>query len=540
MPTAMTFRSRKVSQEQSAVAKAAGAAASGAKKTIGSFARKALSTDAHAPAATPTNTENATHHRDRRVRILTRILVVLFAILCIGTVVNLALEGIFGLRMLNLQSVMSTVGTPPPTDAYGHTNLLVLGVGDKDHDGIDLTDTIMVVSLDPKDTKTVVMLSIPRDLWLTKIDHAADGRINQLYRDIKSWNRRQNPDLNENDLAKLAMVGTAEEIGRRLGMEIHGVIKADFTGFVQAVDAIGGVDVEVPDDIIDLEYPGPHEGTFEPFRISAGPQHLDGETALKYARSRHTTSDFGRSARQQQLLSAMAAKVRDQGVLKNPGTILTLLKIAGEHVAMTMSSTELIGLADVAMRLDLRHPLTIQLSTDSQAAGGFLYPPPRDQFGGASVLLPEGGRDGWQQVQDLVTLAIQQRLLARPHQIAVENAGARSGLARNLGFELMRFGFNVVDIRNRPKAEDGSDDDAPYSVVQTTDGDPIGAFLAGLLSVPTEPLPTGALASITTENAATSNSGAVLDDLQTLPLTQVILAEDYAFKGISDLLHPQQ
>ncbi|MBP9751209.1 MAG: LCP family protein, partial [Candidatus Peribacteraceae bacterium] len=418
--------------------------------------------------------------------------------------------------------------------------LLVLGVGDKDHDGVDLTDTIMVVSLDPKDTKTVVMLSIPRDLWLTNIDHAADGRINQLYRDVKSWNKRQNPDLDENGLAKLAMVGTADEIGRRLGLEIHGVIKADFTGFVQAVDAIGGVDVDVPEDIIDMEYPDSvYPDRFDPFRISKGLQHLDGETALKYARSRHTTSDFGRSARQQQLLSAMAAKVREQGVLKNPGTILTLLKIAGEHVAMTMGSTELIGLADVAMRLDLKHPLTIQLTTNSQAAGGFLYPPPRDQFGGASVLLPEGGRDGWQQIKDLVTLAMHQRLLARPHQVAVENAGARSGLARNLGFELIRFGFNVSDIRNRPKAEDGSDNDAAYSVVQTPENDPVGSFLAGLLSVPTEPLPTGALAGTAT-GTVLDGSGAVLEPIEPLPLTQIILAEDYAYKGISDLLHPAQ
>lgn len=539
MATAMTFRSRKVSQEKSAVAKAAGAAASGAKKTFDSFARKALSPDP-APVPAPADLEKAAQKRDRRVHVLARILIVLVAILCIGTVFNLALEGIFGLRMVSLQSVMSTVGTPPPVDAYGHTNLLVLGVGDKDHDGVDLTDTIMVVSLDPKDTKTVVMLSIPRDLWLTNIDHAADGRINQLYRDVKSWNKRQNPDLDENGLAKLAMVGTADEIGRRLGLEIHGVIKADFTGFVQAVDAIGGVDVDVPEDIIDMEYPDSvYPDRFDPFRISKGPQHLDGETALKYARSRHTTSDFGRSARQQQLLSAMAAKVREQGVLKNPGTILTLLKIAGEHVAMTMGSTELIGLADVAMRLDLKHPLTIQLNTNSQAAGGFLYPPPRDQFGGASVLLPEGGRDGWQQIKDLVTLAMHQRLLARPHQVAVENAGARSGLARNLGFELIRFGFNVSDIRNRPKAEDGSDNDAAYSVVQTPENDPVGSFLAGLLSVPTEPLPTGALAGTAT-GTVLDGSGAVLEPIEPLPLTQLILAEDYGYKGISDLLHPAQ
>lgn len=224
--------------------------------------------------------------------------------------------------------------------------------------------------------------------------------------------------------------------------------------------------------------------------------------------------------------------MRDQGVLKNPGTILTLLKIAGEHVSMTMSSSELIGLANVALKLDLRRPFTIQLSDNDQTAGGFLYPPPRDQFGGASVLLPEGGRDGWQQIQDLVALTVHQRLLARPHQIIVENAGARSGLGRSLGFELIRFGFNVTDIRNRPKTADGKNDDIPHSQVKTDPTDPIGTFLAGLMSLPVLPLPTG------------SGSGAVLSDDRSsapveppAPLTQVILGEDYKFVPISDLLH---
>lgn len=540
----MTFRSRKVSQEKSPVAKAAGQAASQAKKTLGTFVKKNLpATPAASKQVTTANPEQAARQSASRVTWMKRIMVVLIAVLCIGVVANIALQGIFGLRVMSIKSVMGTVGTPPPVDDYGHTNLLLLGVGDKNHDGIDLTDTIMIVSLD-RQTQSIAMLSIPRDLWLTGIDHVEDGRVNTLFREIKSYTKRTNDNLEAREIAKLAMMSTASEISRRFGIEIHGVVKADFTGFVEAVDAIGGVDVVVPEDIIDLQYPdGEHPDQFDPFRISEGPQHLDGETALKYARSRHTSSDFGRSARQQQLLSAMAAKVREQGILKNPSTILTLLKIAGEHVEMTMGSSELIGLANLAMDLNLKQPLTIQLSDNSQAAGGFLYPPPRDAFGGASVLLPEDGKRGWQEIRDLVDLAMHRRLLLQPHQIVVENAGARSGLARTLGFELIRFGFNVVDIRNRPKADDGSDNDAPASVVQMGDDDTVGAFLAQTLGLSGEPLPTGAAAGLSSSSSApsagTGSSVSSLADEPLLPLSQVILAEEYTFTPLSTLLHPQ-
>lgn len=536
----MTFRSRKVSQEKPPVVKAAGKAAFEAKKKLGEFVQKTLPAT---PPPTPVDPERNAARSERRVKWLKGILVTLTAVLCIGLVANLALQGIFGLRMMSIKTVLGTVGTPPPVDQYGHTNLLLLGVGDKDHDGVDLTDTIMIMSLDAKETKSVAMISIPRDLWLMDIDHVADGRVNTLYREVKSYTRRQNPDLADHEIAKLAMVGTASEIGRLFGIELHGVVKADFTGFMEAVDAIGGVDVVVPEDIIDLMYPdSQHPDQFDPFRISAGPQHLDGETALKYARSRHTSSDFGRSARQQQLLAAMADKVREQGILKNPSTILTLLKIAGEHVEMTMGSSELIGLANVAMDVDLQHPFTVQLSDNSQAPGGFLYPPPRDAFGGASVLLPEDGRRGWDEIRGLVDLAMHRRILLTPHQIAVENAGARSGLGRSLGFELIRFGFNVQDIRNRPKAEDGSDNDAPRSVVQMAEGDPVGAFLSGIMNLPGEPLPDGAAAALVAASSSASadaGSSSSTAPEPTAPLTQIILAEDYTFTPLSTLLQPK-
>ncbi len=539
----MTFRSRKIRQERSPAVQAGFREATAVGKKIGALLKS--KTPAAKVPSTPEEGADTGAKTSRRIHNLQCTLIVLFAVLCIGFIANIALEGIFGLRIMSIQTVMDTVGTPPAVDAYGHTNILLLGVGDKNHDGVDLTDTVMVVSLDASNTKSVAMFSIPRDLWLKDIDHIPDGRINTLYRDTKSYMKRSDvANLTDDQISKKAMLAVATEISKRLGVEIHGVVKADFTGFVQAVDAIGGVDVDVPKDIIDLEYPGKVVDTYDTFRISKGPQHLDGETALKYARSRHTTSDFGRSARQQQLLSAIGAKIRSQGLLKSPGTILSLLKIAGEHVVMTFDAKELIGLANVAMHLDLTHPFTVQLSDNSQQVGGFLYPPPRELFNGASVLLPEDGRRGWTEIQGLALLAINERRFVTPHRIIVENAGAKAGLARSLGFELIRFGFNVEDIRNRPKGPDGKKISLPHSTVETSDDDAIGLYLATLLKLPGSPLPADESSSAAADDSSSSRtpvtgSGAAVSSAPPLPLTRIILGEDYEFTPFSTLLQPQ-
>lgn len=116
----------------------------------------------------------------------------------------------------------------------------------------------------------------------------------------------------------------ALEIGRFTNVDIQQIIKVDFIGFVQAVDAVGGVDIDVPYTLVDPEYPGPNY-SYQTFSITKGPHHLDGETALKYARSRHSTSDFSRSGRQQQIIKALGEKVKNEGILSNPSKILSLV-----------------------------------------------------------------------------------------------------------------------------------------------------------------------------------------------------------------------
>ena len=158
-----------------------------------------------------------------------------FAILLFIIVIGASVSSV---RMTVLRTVLAVMGASPPHDALGHTNILLLGVGDKHHDGADLTDTMMIASIDPA-TRSAVLLSIPRDLYLSGNARLADGRINTLYMVFKGHVRATHRGMSESEVSRLALQEVADEMARKFGIPIHGVIKGDFTTFTDAVDAMG-------------------------------------------------------------------------------------------------------------------------------------------------------------------------------------------------------------------------------------------------------------------------------------------------------------
>lgn len=166
---------------------------------------------------------------------------------------------------------------------YGENirGILILG----DHGG--LTDTIMVAAINPS-LKTVSLISIPRDLYI-------DGRkINEIYRNFGA------------DTLKVYLHDIT-------GLTISDYVRVDLAGFRQVVDLLGGIDLNVEKDIEDKNYPT-GDGNVETFSLSSGWQHLDGATALKYARTRHGDSDFERAKRQQKVIEATLTKANAMGI----------------------------------------------------------------------------------------------------------------------------------------------------------------------------------------------------------------------------------
>lgn len=455
----------------------------------------------------------------KRTNMLKRILVILTTVLCAVLLFAGTVKALVFLKILSLDTITGVAGTPLPKDAFGHTNILLLGQGDESHQGADLTDTMMIASIDPK-TESVAMLSIPRDLYLTKPgDKMLPGRINEQY-----WNYRRaleyGPDKLERSAAsQIAMRELADQLGNLFNIQIHHTIKVDFIGFVQAVDAIGGIEVDVPEGLVDTQYPGPNY-TYETFAISAGLQTLDGDTALKYARSRHSTSDFDRSRRQQMIIKAFGDKVKNQGLLTKPDQILSLMNIMQNHIETSMTFRELLSLANMGQHLNRDHLLAMNIQL-GYGPGGFLYPPPRELFGGASILLPQatsGDREGWEPIRTLVKLLIDIRTpFLNPSTIDVLNAGAPAGSSRSLGGELIRYGFTVDEMENSP-TEEKSD----TSFIDAYERDKENAeFLSEILHIPLNPL--------------MDDAGVVTGTGTTLPIT-ITLGKDYAFTPLATLL----
>jgi len=429
---------------------------------------------------------------EHNIMLLKRVLLVLVAILfAFGVLAGLA-KAITGVRLFSLDTFVSVTAADLPVDENGYTNLLLLGQGDESHDGKDLTDTIIVASIDPE-TQSVVMLSFPRDLYFLHTEQMGVGRLNSLYRDYKGY-LDYNKDMDEQTASMEALKELQKEMSDTIGLTLHHTIKVDFKAVIETVDALGGVTVDVPYDIVDTEYPDENYG-YQTFEIYAGPQTLDGETALKYARSRHTTSDFGRSARQQQLIMAMAEKAKEKGILSDAGTITKLMTAIIHNMETTLGTREMIGLAQMAKDIDRSRIITMQLNDRNGLyggfvePGGFLYNPPRNLFEGASVLLPVSIPEypvTWRQIRTLTKLLFTQRkvYLSKP-VVNVLNAGGPSGMARVLATELIRYGFEVDEIANASIDKQ----DASYILPRSEADAAFATFFGAMLGLSTDSAP---------------------------------------------------
>jgi|GEM_PF-315640 len=194
------------------------------------------------------------------------------------------------------------------------------------------TDTMLLVSIDPA-TDTIGILSIPRDLYVEVPGYGSYQRVNSPM----VLGELQQPGNGP----RLAM----QTVQYNLGMRVHDYVVVDFRAVITIVDAIGGIDVDVPYNINDPQYPNMYYG-YDPLYIEAGPHHFNGYEALRYARTRHAASDFQRAQRQQQVLFAIRDRVLDLDML--PGLIVqapSMLSNLSENVYTGLSLDQMIQLA---------------------------------------------------------------------------------------------------------------------------------------------------------------------------------------------------
>ena len=202
------------------------------------------------------------------------------------------------------------------------TNILILGVRGEGGDSPDLTDTMLVVSYSHS-KKNFSLISIPRDLWVSSLK----TKINSVYH----YGRFKEPNGGGIKLVQSAILET-------LGLPIHYTAVIDFSLFREAIDLVGGIDVNVATSFTDNQFPVegketalPVSDRYETVTFVAGPNHMDGTTALKFVRSRHAVGDEGtdiaRDHRQQLVITALKQKVLTPQFLLNRDKTISLYKL---------------------------------------------------------------------------------------------------------------------------------------------------------------------------------------------------------------------
>lgn len=281
--------------------------------------------------------------------------------------------GIWYAKNRQAQNIVSGVVSPPIDvlkNMIGVTNVLLLGIGGEGHEGSDLTDTMLLVSFNLMSNK-LSLISLPRDIWVPSMK----AKINTAYH------------YGGIDLSKSA-------VSEILGVPVHYAARLDFQGFIKAIDAVGGIDIEVANTLDDYKYPvagketaEPESERYEAIHFDQGQTHMDGSTALKFARSRHAEgdegTDYARSKRQEKIILAFRDKVISTGTLFNSATISKLKDSVVSSIDTDINMKEQGSFAKVVLNLENKNNLS------SISLTPYLVNPKNTKnYGGQWVLIP--------------------------------------------------------------------------------------------------------------------------------------------------------
>jgi LCP family protein required for cell wall assembly len=342
----------------------------------------------------------------------------------VATQLNLVMNGGKSTSSFTPQLTLNEIGAWQGTE---RVNVLLLGIDQRPNDNPDTTrtDTMIVLTLDPA-TRTAGMLSIPRDLYVPLPNRNTQDRINTAH-------VYGGPSY------------AMETVAYNFGIPIQHYVRVNFNALTTLVDLVGGIDVYVDADINDPTYPDMNYG-YDPFVISAGWHHMDGATALKYARTRHGSSDFFRMRRQQQVIMALRDRVLSTDaitkLLPNAPQILQTLQ---SSISTDLSASQIVQL--ILFVKDLPTGNITSVVVDEKSVQGWTTP------AGAQVLIPI--RDEVRKLRDKLYAPPQQQSAVatptlEPGRISLQNGTNTQGLAAAAQASLKAKGFDVVEVGNAP------------------------------------------------------------------------------------------
>lgn len=364
-----------------------------------------------------------------------------------------------------ISRLIASQDRPLAGETEGRINLLLLGVGGNGHEGPLLTDSMLLVSLQPA-TKRVAVISVPRDLQV-EIPGYGERRINSAY----ALTNINHPGQGGSTIRQI--------VSAVFNVPVHYSVLLDFSGFTELIDAVGGIDLTVASPLDDEFYPvagkeaEAESERYEHLIIPAGRQHFDGSLALKYVRSRKAKgaqgSDFARSRRQQEVLAAVRDQLIGFGSLR-PGRISELLRLVNAHLDTNLETWEMLRLYQLGRDLD---PASVVRHVMDDRPDGLLVA--SSTVDGAFVLLPRV--DDFRQLQQLAqdpftpwpyTQALPEPqttpepaataspapdgpiAATRTARLQIHNGTSLTGLAALTESFLRREGYAIVSVGNAP------------------------------------------------------------------------------------------
>lgn len=325
-------------------------------------------------------------------------------------------------------------------------NILLLGMGGEKHAGGYLTDTIILVSLKPS-TKKVSMLSIPRDMSIA-VEGMGWHKINAINA------------FAENKKEGSGGEALSQALSDILDIPIHYYVRADFNGFVDVIDILGGVELEVENTLEDYRYPiagrednEDYYSRFEHLYIEKGWQKMDGSLALKYARSRYAAgvegSDFARARRQQKIIQAAKEKILKTENFFKPTVISGLISELNESLSFNLKIWEAIKLwqifkdigdGDISNYVLDDRPNGLLVASRSEA-GAYILVPRSGDFTEIKYLI-NNFFPKEEQVRAIESVS-QERA-----KIEIKNGTWINGLASQTAIDLENKNFDVLRVSN--------------------------------------------------------------------------------------------
>jgi LCP family protein required for cell wall assembly len=369
--------------------------------------------------------------------------------------------------------------TPLATDSDGRTNILVFGTSDEEHDGADLSDSIMIVSIDQ--TKgDVKMVSLPRDLGqMTKEMGACSktAKVNETY--YCAMKNRYSPTYGDEKGSAEKFMAVAKEI---TGIDMQYWVHVNWEAMRKIVNAIGGVDVSVQyignKDTYTGELPvvwsNDQRGIKDNvINLGIGDHHLDGNMALELARSRNSgtncslgyasacgqyglNGNWSRESTQQSVIEAILYKAKRTNFVTDFGAVLEVKSAVGDNLRLNFKDSEYKTLFHLASKIDIHNMQTI--SIQSLFSSGFLPVPGVNnrECGGTSpgclsYVFPKAGAGNYSAIKAY----IKQRLSSDPvvsegATIDVLNGSGVSGRANITANELREAGYKIGKEGNAP------------------------------------------------------------------------------------------